>query len=138
MSESQEEQFNSRLGFAGLAIMGLVTSLSLVGLLLRMRISWRLASQSRAAQRRLSVSTASSSGGFESFSPPPPPQPLTEPPLPPPPPATLMSSDLHFCPPTPISPGSTVSYYLDHRSVKKNIEYDYSLKIISQILETFF
>ena len=100
---SQEEELNERLGWAGLGVLVVVTSLALAGLLLRARYTWRLDSR----QRRLSVSTTdTSSGGFQSFPPPPPP-------------SAARWSDLLSCPRTPVSTASTVSYYLDQWSVEE-------------------
>ena len=131
-SESQEEQFNQALGFAGLGVLGLMTSLSLVGLITRIWLTWRLAKGARPNQRRLSVSTASSSGGFESLSPPPAPS------QPPGPPAALLCSDLYSCPTTPHSPASTVSYYLDQRSVWKILNTTFSFYISVQLYQFIF
>ena len=116
MSESSEEELKERLGWAGLAILGLMTSLALLGLLTRIWLTSRLARA--AAHRRLSVSTASSCGGFESFSPPPAA-----------PAAQLLWPDLYS------SPASTGSYHLDQRSAGEtlNTTYDNIINCITSI-----
>ena len=101
-----ELELNRRLGWAGLAVLGLVTTLALAGLLLRLRLTWRLEDRREdrrvtASQRRLSVSSESSSGGFEAA------------------PVLRLWSGLYSPRTTPVSPATTVSSYLDQWSVRK-------------------
>ena len=91
---------------AALGVLGLVTTLALAGLLLRLRLTWRLEDRREdrrvtASLRRLSVSSESSSGGFEAA------------------PGLRLWSGLYSPRTTPVSPATTVSSYLDQWSVGK-------------------
>ena len=96
--ESHQSPLNQNLGFAGLAILVFMCSLSWAGLALRIWHTRRV--ERLGPQRRLSVSS-DDTGGFESYSPSSPVFPGSE----------------YSWEPGPVSPVTTDSYYVDNWSV---------------------